>query len=137
MSQESVCALASCHHTFTPAMKRRQPQVYCSPKCKNKAWTLAHPRRQEPLYCVDNAIGSEGVVLPVVVAADARQVAALRIRVAELEAAISLKPTSRLFVLKPSGPATWKHGANCYRNHGCRCGICVAGVRARDKARHR
>ncbi len=35
-------------------------------------------------------------------------------------------------VLGPrSRPQDWKHGANCYSNHGCRCEICVAGMRAR------
>lgn len=30
---------------------------------------------------------------------------------------------------KRSRPEVWKHGANCYVNHGCRCAICTNGAR--------
>jgi len=28
-----------------------------------------------------------------------------------------------------SRPEVWKHGANCYVNHGCRCATCTKGAR--------
>lgn len=28
----------------------------------------------------------------------------------------------------------WKHGANCYANHGCRCEICMKGYREKWRA---
>lgn len=29
-----------------------------------------------------------------------------------------------------SRPTKWKHGANCYDNHGCRCQVCRDGKAA-------
>lgn len=37
---------------------------------------------------------------------------------------VTTRPTT-----KRSRPEVWKHGANCYVNHGCRCAICTNGAR--------
>jgi hypothetical protein len=34
-----------------------------------------------------------------------------------------------------STPEIWKHGANCYRNHGCRCVTCKTAHRDYQQAR--
>lgn len=109
---------------------RRKWVRFCSQKCRLAAWAAKHPR-VKPV-----AGGGEANAAPADVQVDSaptlhsRQVAALEARVLELE---HLATAGRLHVRQPSAPETWKHGANCYRNHGCRCTVCVEGMRQRKR----
>lgn len=59
-------------------------------------------------------------------AVDAKQ-AATDARLAAIEA----KPIGRR---SGTDPILWKHGANCYRNHGCKCRVCLDGHAEKVKA---
>lgn len=103
---------------------RRLPQVYCSSRCRNQAWALAHPRGRRAAS-VPEGRGQVGS-LPIVAPEGANRVSdldELRARIAVLEQ----RPLGRAGNVEPA--KGWKHGANCYRNHGCRCAMCVEGMR--------
>ena len=126
---EGQRACGVCEKPFTP---KRKWAAFCSAACRYAAWAKLHPRATiaEP---VRGQVGLEPIAAPD--AANAvSELADLKARLAVVEhELVTRTPTPRLFVLKPSAPATWRHGANCYRNHGCRCAVCVEGMRARKR----
>lgn len=144
-----------CEICGKPTHRKRKWARFCSPTCRFTHWAKTHPR--QPVGTVIVPSGSR-MVLPTAVEGQAvttdvlerAEVGAAAIvapelahavsRVAELEARIAAlerrPPVSILPALKPR-PETWKHGANCYRNHGCRCTICVTGMREKGRARRR
>ena len=132
-----TCAV--CSVEFTP---KRKWAAFCSAKCRYAAWARLHPRttNAEPVRA---KAGSAEVVAPEACQGPntaesynaqimVNQLDALRDRIAVLER----RPPVAVLPGKPrSTPADWKHGANCYRNHGCRCEVCVSGMRARSRTR--
>ena len=131
---ESRVACAVCGVEFTP---KRKWAAFCSAKCRYAAWARLHPRGAI-VESVRGEVGPAPIVAQkpanAVLLAVVPQVNALEARVALLE---RRPPVSVLPARAPSSPATWKHGANCYRNHGCRCETCVTGMRAAGRARKR
>ena len=122
---ESRVVCAVCAVEFTP---KRKWASFCSARCRYAAWARLHPRttNAEPVRA---KAGLEPIAAPEPSYAVSR-VAELEARIASLER----RPPVAVLPGKPrSTPAEWKHGANCYRNHGCRCDVCVSGMRARKR----
>ena len=124
---ESRVACAVCSVEFTP---KRKWAAFCSARCRYAAWARLHPRGAI-VESVRGEVGSAPIVAPEPSYAVSR-VAELEARIAALER----RPPVSVLPGKPrSSPAQWKHGANCYRNHGCRCETCVSGMRQASRTR--
>ena len=149
MSQDLRCACPGCENPLSRVRTAGKVQRFCSPKCRNKDYMLRHPRAARtailqpgyvalPASTVVQPEGAGGVQAATLVS----DVAALPapcapisgMLVASLEARLAELEKRPVFGRSSGQDATkWKHGANCYRNHGCRCVTCVEGNRARLK----
>lgn len=123
---QSLCANPACGQPFVNQGKR-MPQRFCSTRCRYAVWVAAHPRAR---HATTDRQSMAQVGQPPIIAPEGAN--AVLARLAALEARLP----AVLAVRTPSDPASWKHGANCYRNHGCRCQVCIDGARARWKRRH-
>ena len=155
------CACPGCEVVLSRVRTAGRVQRFCSPKCRCKDYALRHPRADRahiiqpgyvalPREAIVAPGGAQGVQAGVLVA-DVMGVAppcppvgemltaALEARLADLEplkaqvAELAARP--RFGRSSGQDPTRWKHGRNCYRNHGCRCEVCVEGNRAKSKAR--
>ena len=118
-------ACAVCQASFVP---RRTWARFCSVSCRAQDWARTHPRVEVRGQAGSVRLSDERGANAVLEALS--QIETIQARLAQLEAK---PPVKTLAVKSPSSPATWKHGANCYRNHGCRCQICVEGMRGRRR----
>ena len=110
---------------------------FCSTHCKNRAWRRLHRpgRTLGPVAMVpeglETIVAQEGAnavqPAPGIAHAAIERCAELEQRVQRLE---QLPRRS-----SGSDATKWLHGANCYRNHGCRCVICKEGANAAARAR--
>lgn len=125
----TYCEYAPCGQSFEPTPTRRQPQRFCSSRCRYAAWVAAHPRTPQAAKAQPEGVrpNPAGNAVPEA----ANTVLALAARVAELEA--MARAGKRFSSVEPA--TGWKHGANCYRNHGCRCAVCLEGHRIAARRR--
>lgn len=124
----------ACETCARPYVPLRPWARFCSPACRYAGWASGK-RQGTNAGQVEGKVGLGEIVAPE--PANSLEsynaqlwltaLETLRARVAALEA-LPVRYHG-LAVTTPSDPATWKHGANCYRNHGCRCETCVAGMR--------
>lgn len=144
------CAYTGCEAVVGRKSSRA---LYCSDKCKWLAWSQSHPRKPEGTVIVPQGSrivppdalegfqalsdvvgrGSFGVT-PIVAQGGANAVSDVPAKFAAVDAkqaatdarlaAIEAKPIGRR---SGTDPILWKHGANCYRNHGCKCRVCLDG----------
>ncbi len=139
-SEAPRCAGPGCEVGLTRVRTAGTPQRFCSARCRGRAYALAHPRALRTAILAPGyvALPASTIVAPEGGNAvlEAGELEGLKARLAVVEhELVTRTPTPRLHVKTPSAPATWKHGANCYWNHECRCVVCVDGSRAASTAR--
>lgn len=134
--------------------QKRKWARFCSQTCRFRQWAKEHPRKpagsvivpQGTRIALPDSVDSfqaladlVGLPKPIVAPEPSNAVLEAVSEIGTLKARLEALESRKQFGRGSSGqdPTRWKHGANCYRNHGCRCDVCVEGKRAVGRARRR